>query len=60
MARADAEGFDAVLLGNIVDPGLRIGREIAGIPVLGLCEASLLTACQMGAAIGIVFSNDKH
>ena len=58
--RAEAEGFDAVLLGNIVDPGLRIAREIAGIPVLGLCEASLLTACQMGASIGIVFSNDKH
>jgi allantoin racemase len=27
VARAEAEGFDAVLLGNIVDPGLRIARE---------------------------------
>jgi allantoin racemase len=60
VARAEAEGFDGVLLGNIVDPGLRIAREIAGIPVLGLCETALLTACQMGASIGIVFSNDKH
>lgn len=58
--RAQAEGFDAVLLGNIADPGLRAAREIANIPVLGLCESALLTACQMGASVGLVVSNDKH
>ncbi|MBI4193467.1 MAG: hypothetical protein HY526_00150, partial [Betaproteobacteria bacterium] len=30
-------GFDAFLIGNIGDPGLRAAREIANIPVLGLC-----------------------
>jgi allantoin racemase len=30
VARAEAEGFDAVLLGNLVDPGLRIARKSPG------------------------------
>ena len=60
VAHADASGFDAILLGNIADPGLRAAREMARVPVLGLCETALLTACQMGASIGLVVSNDKH
>jgi allantoin racemase len=60
VAQAEAEGFDAVLLGNIADPGLRQAREMATIPVLGLCETALFTACQMGASIGLVVANDKH
>jgi allantoin racemase len=59
-ARAEAEGFDAMLIGNIADPGLRQAREMLNIPVLGLCETALLTACQMGASIGMVVANDKH
>jgi len=60
VARAEAEGFDAVLLGNIADPGLRAAREMATIPVVGLCETALFTACQMGLTVGLVVSNDKH
>jgi allantoin racemase len=60
VARAEAEGYDAVLLGNIADPGLRTAREMARIPVLGLCETALFTACQMGVSVGLVVSNDKH
>ncbi|MGG5811117.1 aspartate/glutamate racemase family protein [Falsiroseomonas sp. CW058] len=60
VARAEAEGYDAVLLGNIADPGLRTAREMATIPVVGLCETSLFTACQMGVSVGLVVSNDKH
>lgn len=60
VTRAEAEGYDAVLLGNIADPGLRAAREMVSIPVLGLCESALFTACQMGATIGMVVSNDKH
>lgn len=60
VARAEAEGFDAVLLGNIADPGLRAAREMATIPVLGLCESALMWGCQMGASVGLVVSNDKH
>jgi allantoin racemase len=61
VAQAEAGGrFDAILLGNIADPGLRAAREMSRVPVLGLCETALLTACQMGTSIGLVVSNDKH
>lgn len=52
-------GFDAFLIGNIVDPGLRECREIANIPVLGLCETSLHLACLMGANFSLVTINEK-
>lgn len=58
--RAEREGYDAVLLGNIADPGLQQARELATIPVLGLCETVAHLACMMGARFGIVASNDKH
>ena len=58
--RAEREGYDAVLLGNIADPGLQQARELATIPVLGLCETVTHLACMMGARFGIVASNDKH
>lgn len=52
-------GFDAFLIGNICDPGLREAREFASIPVLGLCETSLHLACMMGAAFSLVTINTK-
>jgi allantoin racemase len=52
-------GFDAFLIGNIVDPGLRECREITNIPVLGLCETTLHLACMMGANFSLVTINDK-
>lgn len=57
--RAVRDGFDAVLLGNIADPGLREAREIADIPVLGLCEAAMHVACMMGGSFGFVTINAK-
>jgi allantoin racemase len=52
-------GFDAFLIGNIADPGLRECREIANFPVLGLCETSLHVACMMGANFSLVTINEK-
>lgn len=52
-------GFDAFLIGNIGDPGLKMCREIADIPVLGLCETSLHLACQMGRSFSLVTINEK-
>jgi allantoin racemase len=52
-------GFDAFLIGNIGDPGIRECREIANIPVLGLCETSLHLACMMGANFSLVTINEK-
>jgi Asp/Glu/hydantoin racemase len=58
--QAEKDGFDAFLIGNIADPGLRQAREAVMIPVVGLCETSVHTACQLGASFGVVTSNDKH
>jgi allantoin racemase len=57
--RAVREGFDAFLIGNIADPGLLEAREIADIPVLGLCESALHVACMMGANFSLVTINEK-
>jgi allantoin racemase len=57
--RAVREGFDAFLIGNIADPGLREAREIADIPVLGLCESALHVASMMGANFSLVTINEK-
>ena len=57
--RAVREGFDAFLIGNIADPGLHEAREIADIPVLGLCESAMHVACMMGANFSFVTINEK-
>jgi allantoin racemase len=56
---AMAQGFDAFLIGNIADPALRECREIANIPVLGLCESALHLASIMGASFSLVTLNEK-
>lgn len=58
--RAIDEGFDAFLIGNIGEPGLRAAREIANIPVLGLCESAVHMACIMGGSFSFVTINDKY
>ena len=57
--RAQDEGFDAFLIGNIADPGLRECREIASIPVLSLCESAMHMASMMGANFSLVTLNEK-
>jgi allantoin racemase len=57
--RAEREGYDAFLIGNVFEPGLHALREVLNIPVLGLCEASIHLACMMGAGFSIVNVNPK-
>ncbi len=57
--RAQEEGYDAFLIGNLFNPGLREAREIADIPVLALGEATLQTATAMGERFGFVSINAK-
>jgi allantoin racemase len=57
--RAEKEGYDAFLIGNIFEPGLHALREILNIPVLGLCESSIHLACLMGPGFSIVNVNPK-
>lgn len=57
--RAEREGYDAFLIGNIFDPGLHELREVLNIPVLGLCKSSIHLACMMGPGFSIVNVNPK-
>lgn len=57
--RAEREGYDAVVLGNIFDPGLHELREVLNIPVVGLCEASVHVACLMGSSFSLININPK-
>jgi Asp/Glu/hydantoin racemase len=54
---AEQRGFDAVAIGNILDPGLREARSMVDIPVLGLGETSMLAACMMGSRFSLVGVN---
>lgn len=56
---ATKRGFDAFLIGNIGDPGIHACREITTMPVLGLCETALHTACLMGKNFSLVTINEK-
>ncbi|MBY0266969.1 MAG: aspartate/glutamate racemase family protein [Burkholderiales bacterium] len=56
---ATKRGFDAFLIGNIGDPGIHSCREITTMPVLGLCETALHTACMMGRNFSLVTINEK-
>ena len=56
---ATRRGFDAFLIGNIGDPGIHACREITTMPVLGLCETALHTACLMGRNFSLVTINEK-
>jgi allantoin racemase len=57
--RAEREGYDAFLIGNVFEPGRHALREVLNIPVLGLLESSIHLACLMGASFSIVNVNPK-
>ncbi|HEX2171874.1 MAG TPA: aspartate/glutamate racemase family protein [Dehalococcoidia bacterium] len=52
---AERQGFDAMAIGNILDPGLRSVRAMIDIPVLGLGETAMMTAGLMGGKFSLVF-----
>ncbi len=57
--KAEKEGYDAFLIGNITDAGIREAREMVNIPVLGLSETSLHMASIMGATFGLVAISER-
>ena len=52
--KANAEGYDAIILACFSDPGLEAAKEISIIPVLGIEESSLHMAAMLGARFTIV------
>jgi allantoin racemase len=55
--RAEREGFDAVIIGAMQDPGLAVARTVVDIPVLGYGEVSLLVGCMHGSRSGFIAIN---
>ncbi len=54
--QAADHGYDAVAIGCFLDPAMQEAREVVGIPVLGLGETSMLTACMLGEKFsGVAF-----
>lgn len=54
LAAGEAEGCHVALIACGNDPGLVPARDLLSIPVVGITEAALLTACQIGRRFGIV------
>ncbi|SON55037.1 Hydantoin racemase [Hartmannibacter diazotrophicus] len=54
-ALAELSGtFDAAIIAAFGDPGLGGARELMDVPVVGLAEAGMLTACMLGHRFSIV------
>ncbi|MCD2514171.1 aspartate/glutamate racemase family protein [Comamonas endophytica] len=51
---AHAPGMDAVILAISTDAGLWALREILDIPVVGMLQAALLCAAQLGQRVGLI------
>jgi len=49
-----APGCDGVVIAVSYDTGLRAARELLAVPVVGMTEAGLLTACMLGGRIGVI------
>lgn len=54
VGRENPGGYDAVILACFGDPGLFALKELSPIPVLGMAEASLGLAAQLGSRVGII------
>jgi allantoin racemase len=52
--RAQAEGYDAVLIGSVADYGIESLRSALRVPVVGCGQASLLVASAVGRRFSIV------
>lgn len=54
VVRERAGDFDGVIIACFGDPGLAAAREISPVPVVGIAEAALLTACTVAHRFSIV------
>jgi Asp/Glu/hydantoin racemase len=55
--QAQEQGYDAFVIGHFQEPGLVECRCAVDVPVVGLGEATMLQACTMGRAFGLVTIN---
>ncbi len=50
---------DAVVLACFGDPGLAALKEVSGVPVIGMADASILQACALGKTFSIVTGGER-
>jgi Asp/Glu/hydantoin racemase len=50
---------DAVVLACFGDPGLAALKEISPVPVVGMADAAILQACELGARFSIVTGGER-
>jgi len=58
--RAEAQGFDGVIIGCYFDPALRAARQLLNIPVTGLAESSMYLACMMGLKFATITTDSRY
>lgn len=54
MVADHAQGHNAVIVAAFGDPGLAGLREVLSVPVLGLTESALMSACMLGQRFSII------
>jgi allantoin racemase len=59
VARAEAEGADALIIACFDDTGLDAARTLATMPVVGLCEAAVATAAFVALRFSIVTAQSR-
>ncbi len=52
--RAQAQGYDAVILGSFSEPFLGEIRSLLDIPVVGMAESSMLLACSLAEQFSLI------
>ncbi|MFG1858460.1 aspartate/glutamate racemase family protein [Actinomadura geliboluensis] len=52
--RAAKRGADAIVINSMSDSGLNALRSRLSIPVVGVCQASMALAMQLGRSIGVI------
>ncbi len=60
VAKANSEGYDAILLACFSDPALDAAKEISWIPVVGMEEATLHVAAMLGHKFSILTSLSRR
>ncbi len=56
---APGRAFDACIVGCFGEPALFSAREMFGFPVVGMVEASVVTALQLGSRLAIVTTGER-
>jgi allantoin racemase len=57
--RAHEGAYDAAVIACYGDPGLYAARELASVPVVGIAEASFLTALTLGHRFSVLTTLDR-